>query len=423
MPRDIVFNRYRITRKLSDAGGMAVLWLGEDQVDHKKVAIKQLRSELLSEADCQEWIDRFSNEANVHLPSEHVVQGYQFGQEGSDYFYVMEFVDGKDLSNIIHPQNGDAVDTGTPLPEARALPIIDQTAEALECAHAHNIIHRDIKPANILLTATDFVKLSDFGIACFTTQARKTTFGSQMGSPFWESPEQIIEPRDADARSDIWSLGVMAYECLSGSVPFFDTFASALTLKVMKEAPPDLVKRTGGKVSSAMQQVVFRCLEKDPAKRFQSMTELRIALPITRSTPLTVGLQCPACATPLPKDARFCGKCGLRLVGNGVGKLIITQGVKANTEFPLTREVMHLGRIENECEVLLDTDHYVSRRHASIMLERGAYKLVDGNWNTGDPSTNGTFVNGNQIKAAEPLWLHPGDNIRVGDTFLTFEIQ
>jgi len=412
----VIFKRYRITAELSGEGGMALLWLGEDTTNRSKVAVKQLRPELLSEADCQVMIKRFENEAHMQLPSEHVVRGYQFDREGNDYFYVMEYVAGKDLSKIIHPQKDHTVDTGTPLPEDRVVSIATQAAEGLGCAHAHGIVHRDVKPANIMVTTTDAVKLTDFGIACFTTKARQTTLGTQMGSPYWESPEQYDDASLADARSDIWSLGVVMYEALTGGVPFYDTMESGLYRKIKYEDPPDLGQQTSGRVSEKTRKAVMRCLEKDPDRRFQSMADLCTALGAGGAAAFSL---CPGCQTQIPTGAHFCPKCGRTLGLVGAAQLVVIGGSGTGQTFSLDRDLTHLGRTSSADVVLMDD--FVSRRHAVIRREAGGYCVVDG-WGDGQQSTNGTYVNGQKTAVGKPVLLHPGDCLRFGDTFVRFEL-
>jgi serine/threonine protein kinase len=295
------------------------------------------------------------------------------------------------------------------------LSIFDQAAEALACAHANNIIHRDIKPANIMVTATDFVKLSDFGIACFTDKARKTRFGDTMGSPFWMSFQQYDDPSAADPRFDIWSLGVAMFESLMGRVPFYAGLTSELMVKIAKEPMPPLDPA----ISPETTAVVRKCLEKDVDDRFQSMMEFRAALPIARTTPLFVPSICQVCRTTLAADEKFCHNCGHCVAGSGRARLVVVSGPTGQV-FPLDADLIHLGR-QNDCEVCL-TDVFISRHQATITRKGKDFFLTGGKWETGEPSANGTFLDGNNVDCKPPAPLRNGSNIRVGDTFLRFEL-
>ena len=200
---------YKILSKIGE-GGMGTVYLAEHFL-LGKFAIKALAPDLAKNRQFQE---RFSREAKAQfaLQHENIVRLYTFFKEADELFIVMEYVGGNSLDACIE-QNG-------PLPEDRALSIFKDALAGLNCAHSKGVVHRDVKPSNILLTRDGTAKIVDFGIALMAGVRRILPAGLTLGTPHYTSPEQIKRPKTIDHRSDVYSMGVVLYEMLTGKVPF-----------------------------------------------------------------------------------------------------------------------------------------------------------------------------------------------------------
>jgi beta-lactam-binding protein with PASTA domain/tRNA A-37 threonylcarbamoyl transferase component Bud32 len=275
-PTEKIFNnRYRVDGTLGN-GGMANVYVGTDTLLRRRVAIKVLREQYASDDD---FVKRFSYEAQsaAKLSHPNIVNVYDFGREDHSYYIVMELVDGATLGDLMRQESV--------LPEPVALDYAIQIASGLAYAHRQGLLHRDVKPANILVTKDDVVKLSDFGIARAVSEHTLgvTQPGMVMGSVAYISPEQA-QGHDIDERSDLYSVGVVLYQMLTGALPFTGDNAVAVALKhVSADAPAIDPKATG--VSPAVASIVARLLRKDPRERFASATELASALREARERP------------------------------------------------------------------------------------------------------------------------------------------
>jgi eukaryotic-like serine/threonine-protein kinase len=275
-----VFNgRYRVDTRLG-TGGMAIVYCGTDLLLRRRVAIKVLRDQFSADDD---FIKRFSYEAQAaaRLSHPNVVNVYDFGHEGDAYFIVMELVEGETLAAMLRGERR--------VPESVAIDYATQVAAGLAFAHRQGLLHRDVKPANILVTGDDVVKLGDFGIARAVSENAigVTQPGMVMGSVAYVSPEQA-QGRELDARSDLYSLGVVLYQMVTGRLPFNGETPVAVALKHVSEAAPALEPGRDG-VSPALASIIATLLQKNPADRFASATELGRALREAREQPaLTV---------------------------------------------------------------------------------------------------------------------------------------
>ncbi|HEX3465607.1 MAG TPA: Stk1 family PASTA domain-containing Ser/Thr kinase [Candidatus Elarobacter sp.] len=271
-------NRYRVDGTLGN-GGMANVYVGTDTLLRRRVAIKVLREQYASDDD---FVKRFSYEAQAAAKLSHpnIVNVFDFGREDHSYYIVMELVDGSTLGEIMRDERV--------LPEPVAVDYAIQIASGLAYAHRQGLLHRDVKPANILVTKDDVVKLSDFGIARAVSEHTLgvTQPGMVMGSVAYISPEQA-QGHDLDERSDLYSVGVVLYQMLTGSLPFSGDNAVAVALKHVSEEPPPIDPATSG-VSPAIASIVARLLRKDPRERYASATELASALREAREKPHAV---------------------------------------------------------------------------------------------------------------------------------------
>jgi serine/threonine-protein kinase len=272
---DVLAGKYRVERVLGQ-GGMGVVVAATHITLHQRVALKFLLPAALGNP---ETIERFLREAraSVRLKSEHAAKVIDVGtlNDGAP-FMVMEYLEGGTLGQVVRQQGGLSV--------RDAVDYVLQACEAVAEAHAAGIIHRDLKPENLFLThrvdGQPLVKVLDFGIAKSQAQAEAlslTRTSTVMGSPNYMPPEQLRAARNADVRSDIWALGAVLFELITGRVPFTAESFSELCLKVAQDpaVPPSSLKPG---IPPAIDHVVLRCLEKEPAKRFQNVADLASAL-------------------------------------------------------------------------------------------------------------------------------------------------
>ena len=270
----ILGDRYRILSRLGQ-GGMGSIYLAEHVTLGKRMAVKVLRPEYSRDA---ELLDRFQHEARAasQIGQENIVEVFDFGHtpEGEAYF-VMEALDGESLARILHRDG--------PMPVARAVPIFLQICRALGAAHERGIVHRDLKPENVFILrrndGADFVKVLDFGIAKgpgTPDSKRLTKAGSIIGTPEYMSPEQASS-NVIDQRSDVYAFGVLAYETLTGRLPFDGDTPLATLMKHQSDAPVP-PRRLRPELPPEVEQIVLRALVKRPEGRQQSMEELSAEL-------------------------------------------------------------------------------------------------------------------------------------------------
>ena len=256
-------NRYEIIEKIGN-GGMAMVYRAKDQVLNRFVAIKILRDEFTTD---EEFIKRFSIEAQSAASITHpnIVSVYDVGNEGNLYFIVMELIKGKTLKEII-------IEEGGALPWKWSTNIAIQIASALETAHKNHIVHRDIKPHNIIITEDGIAKVTDFGIAKAVSNSTITAFGSTIGSVHYFSPEHA-KGGYTDSKSDLYSLGVVMYEMLTGRVPFDADTPVSVALKHMQEEPVPPID-INEKIPTSLNDIILKAMRKDPTLRYQSATEM-----------------------------------------------------------------------------------------------------------------------------------------------------
>jgi serine/threonine-protein kinase len=275
-PGDVLAGKYRVERVLG-VGGMGVVVAAHHIQLDEKVALKFLLPQALHSA---ESVARFVREARaaVKIKNEHVARVTDVGQlENGSPYIVMEYLEGSDLADWLKQRGA--------LPIEQAVDFVLQTCEALADAHSLGIVHRDLKPANLFcIQRSDgqlTIKVLDFGISKITTPGAPghdmTRTSALMGSPLYMSPEQMQLSKGVDARTDIWALGVILFELLTGQPPFNAEAVTQLAIKVANEPPPAL-RSFRFDAPEGLEKVVAKCLEKDRAGRFQTVGELAIAL-------------------------------------------------------------------------------------------------------------------------------------------------
>ena len=256
-------NRYEIIEKVGN-GGMATVYKATDKVLKRYVAVKILRDEFTTD---EEFIKRFEVEAQsaARLTHPNIVSIYDVGVDGNLYYIVMELIRGKTLKEIILEERG-------PLPWKWSVNVAIQIAAALETAHKNNIVHRDIKPHNIIITEDGIAKVTDFGIAKAVSNSTITAFGTTMGSVHYFSPEHA-RGGFTDAKSDLYSLGVVMYEMVTGKVPFDADTPVSVALKHMQEEPKEPIE-VNPNVPKSVNKIIMRALQKDTTLRYQTATEM-----------------------------------------------------------------------------------------------------------------------------------------------------
>jgi serine/threonine-protein kinase len=269
---EVVGGKYRIER-LIGRGAMGAVFAARHELLQKQVAIKLIAEE---HAGTPEAVTRFFNEARAAagIEGEHVARVLDVGQlENGPPFMAIELLDGADLARVLEERG--------PLPVHEVIDWVLQALEALAEAHSLGIVHRDLKPANLFLTrrrdGTTLVKVLDFGISkqppVSSGSPSITATASLLGSPMYMAPEQLRSAKTVDARADIWAIGVVLYELLSGRLPFQAENVAELFVAVLERTPPAL-RTLRPDVPSGFEDVVARCLARDVGERFQNVVDL-----------------------------------------------------------------------------------------------------------------------------------------------------
>src|SRR3954447_9283372 len=345
-----VYNgRYELVRHVA-RGGMAEVYLAHDKLLDRPVALKVLFPELSVD---RSFVERFRREAQAaaNLSHPNIVSVYDWGEEEGTYFIVMEYVDGRTLSTMLRAEG--------PLLPDRAAGIGAEVAAALAFAHRNGVIHRDVKPGNVIMTADGMVKVTDFGIArAANVEENLTQTGAVMGTATYFSPEQA-QGTTVDGRSDVYSLGVVLYELVTGRPPFAGDNPVTIAYKHVGETPVSPRQRNSA-VPAAFEAIIVKAMAKDPAERYQSAEELRADLLRFRQGRTVM-------ATPPPMDAtqafaattvqsRYAGDSGTTVIpaatgavavddrprrGNGafIGVLLVMLGVLLLLLFLLGRQL------------------------------------------------------------------------------------
>lgn len=255
-------HRYRIIRSLGE-GGMANVYLAHDMVLDRDVSVKLLRLDLRDDPSTKRRFHRGAMAA-TQLNDPHIVGIYDVGEDHGLQYMVMQYVKGTDLKAYIKKHY--------PIPLPQVIDIMEQVLSAVATAHAHGIIHRDLKPQNILIDENKNVKITDFGIAVAVSQDSLTQTNTLMGSVHYLSPEQA-RGSIATKQSDIYSLGIILFELLTGKVPFEGETAVSIALKHFREEIPS-VREQNKKIPQALENVIIKATAKEPAERYSSVNEM-----------------------------------------------------------------------------------------------------------------------------------------------------
>ncbi len=260
---EIIGDRYKIIEPLGE-GGMANVYRAHDLILGRDVTIKMLRLDLRDNPTVRH---RFENEiaATAELNHANIIQVYDYGEDEAMQYLVTEYIEGTDLKRYIAMRK--------PIPVTRVVDIYDGILAGVEEAHAHDIIHRDLKPQNVLIDVQGNPEITDFGIATGQSEAGMTATNTAIGSVHYMSPEQV-KGEGATNRSDIYALGVMLYEMLTGVVPFDADDAVAIAVKHAR-APIPYVRDFDPRIPQALENVILRAMQKNPMDRYANVTEMR----------------------------------------------------------------------------------------------------------------------------------------------------
>lgn len=263
-------DRYTILERIG-GGGMADVYRAHDKLLDRSVAVKVLRSQF---TDDEEFVSRFRREAQAaaRLSHPNIVNIYDVGLDEQAYYIIMEYISGETLK--------DKIEREAPLPVETAVRIAIEIAEALEHAHQNNLVHCDIKPHNILVTRSGRIKVTDFGIARAVTSSTMTNSGTIIGSVHYFSPEQA-KGAAVGAKSDIYSLGVVLYEMLTGQVPFTGESPISIALKHLQEEPK-APRELNPDIPPLIEAIVLKAMAKEPAARFNDIGEMTADFKLTQ---------------------------------------------------------------------------------------------------------------------------------------------
>lgn len=370
---------------------MATVYLAHDPMIDRKVAVKVLPEEL-NQTDA--FRIRFEREAKIIAALENpaIVSIYDFGEEHGQPYIVMRYMAGGSLF--------DKMNTHKILTFSDTVRIFERLAIALDEAHSNGIVHRDLKPANILFSNRDHAYLTDFGIAKLAASQQDLTQDSIVGTPAYMSPEQALGEEFIDHRSDIYSLGLIIFELLTGRSAFEAATPIQQIMLRINEAPPNILE-ISPLLPPGLDEVVFTVLAPSPKERYSSVQELAdILAKLERSY---------GEASNLPANV---------LITTEIDPILFpTLKHSDGTEFALDREIITIGRGDNRDINLSawDTKRYVSKLHAELYFDGTNWLIVPS-----ETARNGTRLNGKKLSLNEEVKLSDGDQIQFAKVKLTF---
>ncbi|MBA3580528.1 MAG: protein kinase [Gemmatimonadaceae bacterium] len=367
--RKALRNRYRIEREIG-AGGMATVYLAQDLKHDRAVAVKVLRPELAATLGP----DRFPREIRIvaQLSHPHILPLHDSGEANGFLYYVMPFVEGETLRARLH-RDGE-------LGVHEAVRLLAQIVDALSYAHKHGVVHRDIKPENVMLTGRHAL-VADFGISKAVSQSatsdnQLTTVGIALGTPTYMSPEQAMGEPDVDHRADIYAIGAVGYEMLTGRPPFAGPTAQTILAAHVTEQPRPVTERRAA-VSALLNQIIMKCLEKNPADRWQTAEEL---LPLLEQAATPSGGMTPTATRPVKAVAAPRAN-GMRRVAVGAAALFLLTAAGFGAWKVLGADAKGSGRIERLAVLPIEDisgndKQFVGSMHDALINALGQHQAI-----------------------------------------------
>ena len=434
-PGDVILGRFRVEAELG-RGAAGYSYRAVDLESDAPVVVKELPGELKDQfgrfrgevAVLEELAGAFVDEEGMTR----VLRPVAVGQENDLVYSVRPFVEGTSLRARI--------DKG-PMPEDEVRTVLGDVSRSLGAAHRENLVHRNLKPENILLDAAGRAWIAGMGTGCFLTRARREELGVDLGGLRYVAPEQLLDARRVDRRTDLFSLGLILYEALAGRpVVSPGSVEEAVQVLAKPFTIPALSK------STPLEEVARRLMHFHPQKRPPDAGPVLSAIAPWRQSMVdhspceacegavaaeasycshcgrSMRGPCPHCGGAVPCGAAFCRACGSRVELTPVARLVGLVGSFSGENISLPRDgLVRLGRAR-ECTISFEArDQYVSRHQAELQVIRGRRWLRGGDWDTGRPTTNGTLVNGRNLDGAGLSLLQNGDRLRVGDSFFRYE--
>lgn len=425
---------YRLADKIGE-GRTAEVYRAYEEGRDRWVALKVLDVRVTDPA----FPLRFRREARIasRLRHPHIVSVYDYGERGGIAYVAMDYIDGGSLSARL---------SGQPMEWHEAASLLLPVARALAYAHGQGATHHDVKPSNILLAQGNWPMLCDFGMIKALRPSRPLTTSDEPASvPYYMSPEQA-QAVEVDIRSDIYSVGVVLYEAVTGRLPFTAGTAAEVAMQHVNRIP-DAPGVLNPSLPAMAEAIILRAMAKNPGGRYQAMEDLvnalQVALVQTPSgaidptyTPMIARHStCPRCGATVNLLSRYCAKCGATLRGGDQMPAATSAPVQLATGsgprfvlesgsvivFPPKTELI-IGRADKLSQEFPDIDLLphngaakgVSRLHARLHRRGNAWAVEDAG------SSNGTFLNGRRVSAGEEMLLREGDRLRCGQLVLTF---
>jgi serine/threonine protein kinase len=442
--------QYEILELIGE-GGMARVYKALQPTLERAVAIKALPTQIDDVRD-QDLVRHFYDEAKLvaRLTHPHIVPVHDFGEDNGWAYIVMEFIP----NGTVRERLRKAESMGARIALPWTLNVVEQAALALDFAHNSGVVHRDVKPGNMLMRTSDYMLLTDFGVATILESSKAfSRSGSTAGTPQYMAPEQGRQGGQVDGRTDIYSLGVVLFQCVTGRLPFNAENAVGVIMKHMSEPLPSPL-RLVPELPPQVDYIIRRAMEKEPARRYQRAADMaadlralseelrltgRVSVPTgshppTRSAPATPSADpasgpgiCARCGFSNSAQHRYCTRCGYDLANPFVAadqligrsgrplrsRLVFETGPLNGVAILLHQEAITIGRGAGFDLVI--HDNTISRQgHARIAFSNGVWYVEDLR------STNGTKINGHPVTRPAPL--SPGDELRMGDVFAIFEV-